>query len=818
MRRRAGLSRLAVVFVAASGLLVPSAAAQMTSEAFITGDAARAYEKWQVAMKAELARDRDLIEFAFGEVLATDPSPMRIALFAERSVKRNENAGGVLLFEQDYQAGALGENGRAIAELLETGRELLNQADDGWYFASVGRFDVAAANFSALLEASPDPVALLEFAERVPRRHEILAQLADHPTVGEPVRRIMKLLEKGEQAIKADPTRIRQNLERLDGPPRAFENGVAKLSESGEYSVPIAVQYLREADKRQLAPAIIRALPLIGRNGLNPLVMALEMDDQAVKRIVIETLGRIGYSQSIPYLLKLREAEDTPVEIKSAVDAALADLGGRGVRLDSSAAPAQAFLGLAEAYYYNHESLAADSRLDTANVWYWRDDLLQNVAVPTAIFNEIMCMRCCEEALRLDPALKPAISLWLAANFHRAAQLAEGETDYTRPEGFPSAAYFAQSAGAEHCLRALARAVDDSDSVVALGAIEALRKTAGPASLSSAELGRLPLAECLSSGDRLVRIRAAIALGLARPQQAFENSQNLIPVLNEALMLFGGVSNALVVDADSDTANAAAGRLRELGFATIVDATLFAGLQKVRNESPGVDVIVLASDLASPEVGAAIRELRGEFRFRATPILIAAKRGQADAAADVARADERLVDVAANADVDGWKLALARAMKAAGATAITPEVGASLSLEAAGVLQLLAVTRSPVFDVGRSQAALIEVLNRSDDPALRTTAAGVLSYIPTSESQEALAAIALSPEADEAMRVAMFSALAEAAKHHGNKLGSETVAAVIEVVESDASMTLREAASRALGALDLKSDPASELIRGQYAG
>lgn len=818
MRRCAGLSRLAVVFGAVSGSFLPIAAAQLGSEAFITGDAARGYEKWQVALKAELARDRDLIEFAFGEVQATNPSPMRVALFAERSVKRNESAGGVLLFEQDHQAGALGENGRAIAELLETGREQLNQADDGWYFANVGRFDVAKANFAALLDANPDPVALLEFAERVPRRHEILAQLADHPTIGESVRRVMRLLEKGEQAIKADPTRIRQNLERLAGPPRAFENGVAKLKESGEYTPPIAIQYLRDADKRELAPAIIRAMPLIDRGALNPLVMALEMDDQAVKRIVIDTLGHIGYSQSIPYLLKLRETKGAPAEVVNAVEVALSDLASRGVRVDASATAAQAFFALAEAYYQDHESLAADSRLDTANVWYWRDDLLQNVAVPTAIFNEVMCMRCCEEALRSDPAMKPAIALWLAANFRREAQLADGETDYTRPDNYPSAAYFAQSAGAEHCLRALARAVDDADPVVALGAIEALRKTAGPASLSSADLGRLPLAECLSSGDRMVRIRAAIALGLARPEKAFDNSQNLIPVLNEALMLFGGASNALVVDGDAATANQSAARLRELGYAAIVDSTLFNGLQKVRTESPGVDVIVLASDLASPDLTSAIREIRSEFRFRATPIIIAAKRGQADLAGDVARTDSRMIDLSGDASPEAWALALGRVMKAAGATSITPEVGASLSLEAAGVLQLLAVTRSPVFDVARSQAALIEVLNGSADAMLQTTAAGVLGYIATGEAQEAIAAMALKADLDESLRIAMFSSLAEAAKHNGNLLGGETVSAIIKVVDSDASMSLREAASRALGALDLKSDPASELIRGQYAG
>ena len=65
----------------------------------------------------------------------------------------------------------------------------------------------------------------------------------------------------------------------------------------------------------------------------------------------------------------------------------------------------------------------------------------------------------------------------------------------------------------------------------------------------------MPLAEALRFPDRLVRIRAGLTLGHGRPMREFPNYQNLMPVLCEALSLHGGARNALVVDADTESAN-----------------------------------------------------------------------------------------------------------------------------------------------------------------------------------------------------------------------------------------------------------------------
>jgi CheY-like chemotaxis protein len=799
------------------GLGVSNADAQVTRDGFVNGAAEAAWSRWETAMNAILARDADAAEAAFAQLLATNPSPFRIALMAERTVMRTSAGGAVLVLEQDYQSQTLRENGKRVGEMLVAGREQMNQADDGWYFCAIGRFDVANANFQALLASDPDPVALLEFADRVARRQDILVQVATNPIVGESARAILRLLDEGERIIKADPVRIKEHIEELAGPPRMYSNAVARLRESGEYAIPFLIQYLRDPAQRELVPLILRTLPQIGRPALNPLVISLRMNDATTKVYLVRALGQIGYGQAVPYLLRLRSDSTTTPDVNQAVDAALQQLAARGVTMDVNAPAPEAFLRLAVAYFENQSELAADPRLEAANVWYWRDDLLENVEIPTPIFNEVMCMRCCEEALLLDSSLEPAQALWLAANFRRDAQLGDDQTDPTRPPNYPSPAYFAQSAGPKYCLMALARAVDERDPVVALGMIEALRKTAGPASVGAPSNGRQPLGEALLFPDRLVRIRAALALGRAQPATQFHNYQNLVGVLAEALGLHGGARNALVVEGDATVANALSAGLRAEGYTVVSDATLAAGLDKVRQELAGVDVILIASDVQSPELAGALAQLRGEFSFALTPTLVITKPAQRSAVRTMVRADHRLGEVSPADGPDQLRTAITRVSRAVGATPISPELGLALAQEAAETLLLLAMTHNTILDPAGAEAALLATLG-TDDGQLRLTVARVLSFLSSSAAHSAVAAIALNEAEAAATRVAMFAIAADAAKRHGNLLSPAAVEQLTRIAESDENLVIREAASQLLGALNLPGDPASVIIRNQYGG
>jgi HEAT repeat protein len=810
---RLRLAGIAAVVALGAGA-VPAAHAQSAlDEGFATGDAAKAWALWQPAMKAILSRDSAEAEKLFTELLELNPSPFRIALMADRTASRTTLGGAILLLQQDLESKALDTSGQRVAEMLAEGREQMAEADDGWYFSSLGRFDVANANFRALLDSKPDPVALLEFTDQVARRRDLLLRLTDNPVVGDAIRDVMKALNRGEELIKADPVRIKHRIEQLAGPPRAYQNSVALLAQSGEWAVPFIVEYLRDPAKGALTRPILRALPQIGHAAVNPLVYAIRVDNPVVRQYLIRILGQIGYAQALPYLLELREDKNTPNEVLAAINDALSDLAAHGAEIQPGLTAAAAFYNLANAYYADAGSLAADPRLDTANVWFWRNGLVQNLPVPTRIFNEVMCMRCCEEALHLHPGMEDALALWLAADFRRVAQLGEG-TDTTVAENFPAPLYFAQTAGTRVCLKALTRGLDDKDPAVALGVIEALRNIAGPASVTADADGRLPLAEALLFPDQVVRIKAALTLGAACPVQPFLNYQNLMPVFAEALLLHSGSRRAAVLDPDVDSANAFAGMLRDQGFEVVSDTEFNRGLEKVREQMPALDVLFLASNI--PEgLNEALTHLRSEFRFASTPVVLITKPGDAIAVRDLVQADYRLAEVRPDVAADAVRSTIDRVSHAVGMIQVTPEAGTAIALDAAGILETLAVTRNPFFDPAQLEQPLISALG-SDNADLRLKAAHVLAYICSTNAQEAVAKIALDSTRDQELRIQMFDALAQAGKQCGNHLAQPSVKQIIDLAEHETNMPIRTAASQALGALNVPAGSGSQIIRNLY--
>lgn len=812
--RTATFSLLTCLLIAASPAAAQTgdAPAQPIGEGFLTGKAAQAWDTWQTALNAILDDDLDAANAAFGELLAAEVSPLRLALLEQRSILRGAGGGALLLLEQDAGTDNLPDNARQILDLLEIGREQLNLADDGWYFASIGRFAVANANFQALLQQDPDPVALLEFTDSVPERHKILVQLAGNPIIGDNVRDLLAILREGERIVRADPIRIRYNISRLAGNPRAKENATEFLVDSGEYAVPALVESLRDPQADDLTQEIVRVLPLIDRPALNPLLAALQMqDDDATKVILIEAVAKIGYPQTVPYLLALRESPTASDEVHQASTEALRRLELRGVTVPTDLAVADAFFHLAELHYDQAEMVAADTRLETANVWYWRDGILINVPVPTEIFDEVMAMRLSRRALDQDVEHAQSLALWLAANFRRAAQLGD-RTDDTRPENFPSPAYFAQSAGSQYNQLALARGVKDGDPAVALGTIAALRQTAGAASLIGSPQRQQPLAEALAFPNRLVRVRAALALAAAQPTDPFKNYQNLIPVLAETLNLYTGVRTALVVDPDQALANEIAAALRAEGYQIISDTNLLSGLREARDEMPGLDAIFVGSDIGDPGLRAGLDTLREDFQFAATPVIIVAKEADVPTVEDLVAATDGVGQISPDAPSGTIIGVLNDVAASLGAAPIDAQLGRELTAEAVELLRRLAISENELFQPVQVQPALLRLLTQADAD-LRIATGVVLSHVDTDDAQQALAAIALDADEEQFMRIAMFNALAESAKPHGNRLTEQQVDQLVTLVNAaDQPMELREAASQALGALSLPGHPAARII------
>jgi hypothetical protein len=148
-------------------------------------------------------------------------------------------------------------------------------------------------------------------------------------------------------------------------------------------------------------------------------------------------------------------------------------------------------------------------------------------------FNELMTMRSCEWALKADAGFGRAIGLWLAA-FCRAEGTGVEMPSYFGT-GHADMMTYATTAGPEYLHQALARALGDKDSYVALQTVEALATNAGEKSLFYRVGPAQPLVQALFFDDTAVRYSAAIAIVAAEPQTHFPESKLVTENLIDAL-------------------------------------------------------------------------------------------------------------------------------------------------------------------------------------------------------------------------------------------------------------------------------------------
>lgn len=801
--------------------IMPTPLFAQDAEQGMVGQDKQAWDAWKGAMRVVERSDFEAATPLFDAIAAMDISDLRLALMADRT--------GTTRLEYWAQNESAPLSVKSTVEKILNGRRQRGLAEDGWHLAAVGRFKFANANFKALLDSNPDPVALLELARQNPNRNDILVKLINNTQVGESAVAFLKLLEKGEEALRTDPFEIETHISRLSGSPRMVYNATNRLRDSGEYAVPHLIQALQDPRRSEIHATVIQVLADLGRGALNPLVQAFGIDDDVTKVILIRAVGEIGYKQSVPYLVELIQDETESPAVKEAARQALSKLGvSEGWNL------ASLFLELGDLYYDGTDSLMPVKALDTANIWYLRDQELRYVAVPRDTFNDIMAMRCAEEALKFAPETEEAVSLWLAANTRREAKLGMNvesdqpdplaNKDSTRPENTPRAIYFNRAAGAKYDHMMLARAIKGNDVGVALGAIAALRSTAGESNLIGNQDYKQALVKAMSFPNRQVRFKAAEALALATPLTQFTGSQNVVPVLAESLKSSDRRAALIAID-DINLRNKFQALMRAANFETAVGATLYEATRLGREQAVGAyDVILLGLDIKQPDATAAIAELRRDFETSSVPVLLVSD--------DIGRGNrvargQRGVEVLDTTVIDIGDVSkiteivtnrMDRASAALGMSGMSENVSLSLALRAADALRTLGKSNSKVFEVGRAEPSMISAI-KGDAEALRIKVAGALAMVGTASAQETLAEVAMNPDHSQLERIAQFDALAESGRVNGNQLGDrEVVSKLIEFTMKEPDLVLRAAASKALGALDLPSNKASEIIRAQHNG
>jgi len=682
------------------------------------------------------------------------------------------------------------------------GKKLAEQWEDLLHYIKVARGDLAKSFGEAILNSGkPREVYLLSVQSR--SAQSVLARGTRLQGMEETIQRLQKMIDQGYQAMRTDPAEIERSINMLPVSVRSYARAKERLINSGEYALPQMVQKLTDPrTDALLRERIVQVLPSLGKEIVRPLSVALQTKDEKLREIFASALAEVEYPHAGARLKELHQTEGLLKRTEVLVESALITCTGKSAL---SKSVSQMYYDLALKYYYQDESIRPDERSDKANVWYWKNDAgLSFVPVPRQIFCDIYAMRMARLALEHDDEFYPAVSLWLAANLKREADLPAGAADPTLPDGAATAKYYIRAAGATFAQEVLGRALNDYNSTVAIGAIEALRLTAGAKSLvEPMESGDQPLVQAMTYPDRRVRFLAAISFANARPDKRFTGYDLVLMTLNESLRQTGKQA-ALVIAADEKQSNLLKDAVRAAGYTVLAHADTKEGMKAARAIG-GVDLVAVAS---VPGAAKVVPMLRQEGIFAAVPVLVAAS--ETLPLRNLAKEDKRMI--LAGAELTAGKLgqALSQAPGLAAGKPMGEDEVTQWAVRSAKAIRLLGLTQNSVFDVSITRTTLTAALAAKD--SVRIAAAQALAVMREAEAQRAICTLAVDAEASEPVRVAAMAALAESVRKFGNQLTEAQAQDVLDIVMTEKADPLRNGAAQDLGALNLRSDQIRELI------
>lgn len=696
--------------------------------------------------------------------------------------------------------------------------------DTYWHYGKMARYDLAADAGQKILDSGADSSAILMAFEAVAGRHndtidQWMLRWKSIPTsdvLDQPAAKAMrdvtvKLnddINAGYAARRDNPDYIRQTVYEMSTGSRAYDNNLPRLTQSGETVVKVVLDILRDPQQTQYHSTCRRVLHDLGRRALNPLLASTEMKDFDTLVDVVSALGSLGYDASVPYLARLAVAPNVPNAIHVAAGRALDQIG-----LDRSAGarPSDLFFNLAEKCYYGKSDIEPASD-KTSYIWYWTDaDGLSRKAVPTAIFNDLLAMRATEYTLKLDPGSGRAVSLWLAANTKRECDLPAGTTDLTHA-GDPDANYYNVSAGANYLNDALARATRDRNAAVALKLCQSLRDITGVSMLGANTV--TPLMQALYFPNRQVRYAAAFALAQSLPTRPFSGSDRVVPLLVEAVSQTS--KPGVLIVAPESNSEVTAGDLRDavqsLGYPVVAASSPNAAVAAAIS-LPTIELIIVSED---SDVRGMINVEQNIARLQGASMLVLTHTPLSPWA--VASATDLLMNAATippKASLkDELKADIDAAREHSGTAVITDEEASKYALEAASLLEKLAINHGHAFDMTVSEGGLLLALNDSRPP-IAMAAGKVLATFNSAGAQNGLALKANNSATPSDVRVSLYQSVAESAKHIGNRLNGDEIADLEKVVSEGTDAPVRDAAAEARGALDLPADAARTLILKQ---
>jgi hypothetical protein len=679
------------------------------------------------------------------------------------------------------------------------------------HYVRIARPDLAQAVGSKLL-GSVDDQKLLDIVEASDYRDydRTLTRAENTATLSEIAGKFRNRIQAARIQRSREPQRIMADIRRLAEGSRAQLNATERLKAAGQFAAPALLATLLNEGEAKLHPFVLAAMVAVGRPLVYPLAEALPDLEPVPQGQIAQVLAEIGYPRAIPYVKLVLDRPTLDANTRSICQAAF-DTLAQNARVPRDVSADELFLTLGQNHYRAATTGELLPGLDPADksgvVWqYNRQTGLVSIAVPTAIFGDVLAMRAASRALGINASMSPALSLWLAANLRRENRLPAGAADLSYPKTMMPPKFYIESAGPLRQHDVLNRALDDADAALALDAIAALAATAGTDALVNREGTVQPLLRALSYPDRRVRFAAAFAMTNARPSAAFPGSHRVVPVLAEALRQSEN-RYALVIGRNRESANSLGATVRELGFQAIA-GTALSEVRGDVNAGPGVDLIV--TDLPIDAIADLYHTTGEDYKLAAVPLLAVISAGDQIEFNRRYEGHDRLRSTLASTDPKALSDAVKQAASAYAGDPIGADEALVYATSALALLRSVAVGSAAVFQIADAEPALVQALGDARE-SIVTQAADVLALIPSPDAQRQIADAALDMARPENVRIALLGSLAESAKNFGSHLIPAQSDRLLTLVK-ESSGDLAIASARAHGALTMPTGNVVELL------
>ena len=677
------------------------------------------------------------------------------------------------------------------------------------HYVHVARPDLADAAGTALL-TKIDKQALLDVVEASDYKDydQALQRATRIAVLKETAGTLTQWIQSARIERSREPKRILDDIQRLALGKRANHNATQRLKAAGQYAAPYLLATLLDENQQKLHSLVLSAMVAVGRPMVYPLSVAMPQLEPVPLGQVATVLNEIGYPEPLPYLKQVQEDNRVNPMTLSIVQSAHDQL--------VKASTATPYMNAAELYFElgKRQYLAGskgvklpgyDEAMNNGLVWeYDREAGLVAVAVPGAVYSDVLAMRSSQQALRLDPRKDAALSLWLMANLRRENRMPKGVRDKSYPSTMQPPAFYLEMAGPLRQHDVLDRALNDRDVDLALDAISALATTAGTEALINREGTVQPLLRALAYPDRRVRFNAAFAMTNTQPRFSFPGSELVVPVLAEAVRQ-SATRHAMVLTPDPETLNRLIATVTELGYQPIGALSIDEVSTQV-NTNPGVDLIVVQGNAIGVE--SVYRQTAIDYRLAAVPMLALVQPVEKNELIQRINDKQRLFFALPSSDTPTLKAAFEEASQANFGAVIDADESFRFAITSLTLLRATATSNNAIFNVSDALPTLTRALyDPRTEVAVR--AGSVLSLINDARAQQAITDAALHVTRPTASRVALLESLSESARFYGNHLSDLSLGKLRELVKTSRG-DLVTAGAQAHGALTL---PTSDVVQ-----